>query len=89
MAARRPRARAAAGTTMSAASLVTLAAAVVFVALLAVFVLRQGRGRTSTVVALPGDDGMAEIDTAVPAALLEEIKTAIGATAAHSISLEG
>lgn len=58
------------GSTVSGAALIALGAAVVFALLLIAFALRQGHGTTSTVVTVRTDDGSAEIDAAVPAALL-------------------
>ena len=60
------------GTTVSGAAVLAVAAAVVFALLLVVFILRQGHGATSTIATIHTDDGSAEIDTAVPAALLED-----------------
>ena len=74
------------GTTVSATAVACLAAALVFVVLLAVFVLRQGHGGTPTVIVLHGDDGTTEIDAAVPAALLEGFLSAVRGVAGVSVS---
>ncbi|MEN0083175.1 MAG: hypothetical protein AAGC66_00270 [Leifsonia sp.] len=74
------------GTRISVAALVALGAALVFVLLLAVFVLRHGRGGTSTVLSLHSPDGLTEIDTSVPAALLENLLTPVPGVAGVSVS---
>lgn len=75
-----------AGTTVSGAALLGLLAAAVFVLLLAAFVLRQGRGATSTVVTALTDDGAVEIDTAVTAALLAHRLDSVPGVAGTAVS---
>lgn len=58
------------GTTVSGSALLGLLAGALLILLLAAFVLRQGRGATSTVVAVRTGDGTVEIDAGVPGALV-------------------
>ncbi|MBO1740621.1 hypothetical protein [Leifsonia sp. TF02-11] len=60
-------------TTLNAAAVVALGAAIAFAALLLVFALRQGHGRTSTVLRATTDDGTVELDAAISAVLLEDL----------------
>lgn len=75
-----------AGTTVSLAAAIGLALALVFVLLLVAFVLRQGRGGTSTVLTLHGDDGSIEVDAAVPSALLDDRLSGVPGVAGVSVS---
>uniref|UniRef100_UPI0004686261 hypothetical protein n=1 Tax=Leifsonia aquatica TaxID=144185 RepID=UPI0004686261 len=74
------------GTTVSAGALVSLAIALAFVVLLLVFILRQGHGATSTVIALEGEDGTIEMDASVPAALLEGFLAPVTGVAGVSVT---
>lgn len=74
------------GVGLSAAALIALGVAVVFVLLLVAFIVRQGRGATSTVVTVGTDAGSAEIDVAVPAALLADRLSAVPGVAAANVS---
>lgn len=74
------------GTTVSAAALVGLAGALVFVVLLLVFILRQGHGGTATVIALQGENGTIEVDASVPAALLEAFLAPVPGVAGVSVT---
>ena len=74
------------GTTVSLAAAIGLALALVFVSLLLAFILRQGRGATSTVVALHGENGAVEVDTAVPSALLDDRLSGVPGVAGVSVS---
>lgn len=74
------------GSTVSGAALIALGAAVVFALLLIVFALRQGHGTTSTIATIRTDDGSAEIDTAVPAALLVDRLHGVAGVASVGVS---
>lgn len=54
-----------AGTSLSGSSLIALAGAAVFVALLIIFILRQGGGRTRDILQLHSDSGRVTVNTDV------------------------
>lgn len=73
-------------TGLSLAAVGALAAAVVFVVLLAVLVLRAGRGSTSTVVTAAGDDGSTEVAADVASALLRDRLQSVPGVAGVDVS---
>ncbi|MEN0083419.1 MAG: hypothetical protein AAGC66_01510 [Leifsonia sp.] len=73
-------------TSLSLAAVGALAAAVVFVVLLAVLVLRAGRGSTSTVVTAAGDDGSTEVAADVASALLRDWLQSVPGVAGVDVS---